>query len=284
MVRHQQRRSQRGSTHRQLAINDNAPPLDQQLPPTFPPGIFQQTGFQLPPAPIDTPDASGSGPPFSLVVPEIDDSSSIRVSLASTDADQGSHSEYVYRGTPISLFPGDMSALDIPDILGVQPPTTDLVPVSQIDASGMDPMVQILQGFKTVFHDQYQDSIVDYAARQRFGATIQALVSPTHKQASVSSADFVGPDDVPTDQYYDAPQVSVTGSLPIHGSACHLGSTLSHHAPPSSLVEPHQQIYDHDRPLYDQSMSHGIQTHSDEPPFLVVLTKTSHCSKFNKYL
>jgi hypothetical protein len=238
----------------------------------------------LPPAPINTLDASGSVPPFYLVVPEIEDSSSIHVSLASADTDQGSHSASVYTGIPISLFPDDMSALNIPYILGLQPPTTALVPVSQINASGMDPMVQILQVFQTMFHKQDQDRIVDRAERQRFEATIQALVSPTHHKAYVSSPEFAGPDDVPPVQYGDAPQVSVTGSLPIRGSACRRGSTLFPRARPSSLVEPHQHRYDHDRPLYDQSMSRGIQTRSDEPPFLAVLAKTSHCSKFKKCL
>jgi hypothetical protein len=137
----------------------------------------------------------------------IANSPSIRVT--SSDADQGSHTASAYRGTPIRTFPDDMSALDIP--IGVHTTTTDVIPVSQIDVPGSDPMMQLLQGLQTMFTKQDQEHIVDRAARQRFEATIQALVSP--RQASLSSDDHMGPNDVPPGQYYDAPQASITDRL-----------------------------------------------------------------------
>jgi hypothetical protein len=180
---HQHHRSQCRSTHHRFRVDmTNAAPPDTPCP-----GLVATIADPLAAPAAAPPVDSGVVSPLSWVsytqptipvqftthaaalptVQSVTDQSSIHVSIASTDADPQAMTAPISHGSPISLFPMDcdsISELGIP--LQVPHAVTPLV----------DPIVQLLQGFRSMFVKQEQDHHTDRLARQRFKATMQGMM------------------------------------------------------------------------------------------------------------
>jgi hypothetical protein len=126
-------------------------------------------------------------------------------------------------------------------------------------------MNQLLQGFQAMFDKQEHDQHDDRIDRQRFETNIQYMVAARSHPSVTSVASVHTPtgNNAPPGQYYAVPS-GVTDIEPHQ-------STLFSQAIPSTSVA-------HNNSLDDR------QHHNAEPPFLALLTMTSHCSKFKKFL
>jgi hypothetical protein len=145
------------------------------------------------------------------------------------------------------------------------------IPVRQDGNPPMDPMAQILQGFQDTLNKQDQDRMSNRAERERVKAMILVFISPRQVSDSVQSYVELGKSHVPQGQCYAAHLNTMEQSPIVIGS-----SDL-----PSSSLFPHAHMPCHT----DHSDQHHGSDHAscfNEPPFLAVLTNTSHCCKFNK--
>jgi hypothetical protein len=143
------------------------------------------------------------------------------------------------------------------------------VPVIEVNVPQVDPVAQLVQGFQSMFAKQEQDRIADRIERHRFEATVHGLLNPSPGHGSGSDASPIASASEPVSigQYYPA--------SPIHPEPQPRASTLF----PSAQVEHHRAPQSH-----GPYRSTDVASHLNEPPFITALTKTSHCSKFKKYL
>jgi hypothetical protein len=105
----------------------------------------------------------------------------------------------------------------------------------------------------------------DRLAHQRFEATMQGMMMSQSHHSSSDSLAVPFALNVPIGKYYTVPDQEPS-SEPLQSRV----SPQANHAP--SVHLPHMPRYD------------GPSHHANEPPFLAILTKTSNCLKFKKYL
>jgi hypothetical protein len=124
--------------------------------------------------------------------------------MESSDAAPHSHSHSnsnsQYHRTPVSIFPealDDMSISESTDLhVDVHPIYSAQVPFAEVNVPQVDPIVQLLQGFRSMFAQQEQDRLNNRVERQRFEATIQGLMTSTPHRSSSSVFSQVDPDPV----------------------------------------------------------------------------------------
>jgi hypothetical protein len=287
MESHQQRRSQCRSTHHRLRLDTNTGTSGPTNQDTNPPTIHRQVASTDSGQDATTSHASGRLSPL-LQVPgsvpiatprspnglspiiDLDNHSSVHVSMASLDDVPRSSSHSQFRGTPISLFPAVQEVEHLSDSI-MLPEDSLPVPVIEVNVPQVDdPVAQLLlQGFQSMFAKQEQDRIADRIERHRFEATVHGLLNPSpgHGSGSDASPNASASAPVSIGQYYPA--------SPIHPEPQPRASTLF----PSAQVEHHRVPESH-----GPYRSTDVASHLNEPPFITALTKTSHCSKFKKHL
>jgi hypothetical protein len=205
MVSHQQHRSQRRSINHQLRVDTHTRTSGTPLQSAILSTINQQAASIIVGSVATMLDASGglspllqapSSVPLTTDIPtitispvlDLDDQSSVHISMVSSDAVPRSPSHSQYRGNPISLFPAAQDEVSLSGSV-VLPSEHSQVPLVEVTVTQVDPFAQLLQGFQSMFSKQEQDCITDRVECHRFEATVQGLITapPHHCSGSVVS-------------------------------------------------------------------------------------------------
>jgi hypothetical protein len=136
-----------------------------------------------------------------------------------------------------------------------------------------DAMPLLLKGFETLLARKYEDRVVDREDRRRFEKHMHEMIKERLSHNSFISESVIAPLTTPAGQYYPAPNNRDSSLLsPMAQASPLMYLPTQYHPPARASFIPHASPQTALNPL------------AQEFPFLATMTKTSHCSKFKKFI